>query len=300
MINLIASPTRSARREKLRLSRARRHLFAASIVLLGVAVMTYPSLARWISEVNAENQVQGYVERIEQITPQQRQTALTEAREYNASSAGALIVDPFSNTSDGGVPKLDEDAELYLKMMNLTGDVMARIQVPAINLDLPIRHGATEEVLRSGVGHIYGSSLPVGGAGSRSVLTSHAGLPEATLFSDLSQLVAGDTITIDALGETLVYRVTQIETIEPTAIERLLPEDGRDLISLVTCTPIGVNSHRLVVTAERIALDEAQGQPTIPADGGALIPLWAIALTPTIIVWGGFMVTFVRARRRTR
>ena len=134
---------------------------------------------------------------------------------------------------------------------------MGYVEIPKIDVNLPIYHGTSEEVLQKGIGHLVGSSLPIGGEGFHSVLTGHSGLAGAKLFSDLDQLVPGDTFFLHILGETLAYEVTEINTVLPYETELLLAVPGEDLCTLVTCTPYGVNSHRLLVRGSRVPYEKA-------------------------------------------
>lgn len=151
-----------------------------------------------------------------------------------------------ANASDG--PPLD-----YLDQLRLgRSDTMARLRIPTIGASLPVFHGTSDETLERGVGHLQGSALPVGGAGTNSVLTGHSGIPQSRLFTDLHDLVAGDLMTVEVVGETLTYQVDRIDTVLPTETDLLQPVPGADLLTLVTCTPIGVNTHRLLVQAHRV------------------------------------------------
>ena len=179
---------------------------------------------------------------------------------------------------------------------------MARVKIPSIEVDLPIYHGTDEETLLRGAGHLEGTHLPVGGESTRSVITAHRGLANATMFTDLNRVSEGDSFTIESLGETLVYRVNEIQVIDPTDTGSLQSESGKDLVTLITCTPLGVNTHRILVTGERItptpapALHEAGKAPEIPG-----FPWWALLGTGGILLIGGYLVRrgFVDTRLAT-
>ncbi|GAA1424524.1 hypothetical protein GCM10009640_20930 [Agrococcus citreus] len=174
---------------------------------------------------------------------------------------------------------------------------MARIRIPSIEVDLPIYHGTDEETLRKGVGHLLGSALPVGGSGTHSVLTGHRGLPESVLFSDLDQVAEGETFELDVYGEVLTYAVRDVQVVEPGDTELLLPESARDLVSLVTCTPLGINSHRIVVVGERIPTPEVEAEaaavPDIPGP-----PWWAVGLAAGWALAAGYRWLSALPRRR--
>ncbi|MGM1030415.1 MAG: class C sortase [Actinomycetota bacterium] len=251
----------------------------ALMVMLGVAVLLYPSGASWFSELEQSQRVNAYAEVMDELGPEGRLDELAAAREYNGTLSGGALIDPY-----GGTPLSERRAIVaaYEQQLDLgPADVMARIRIPAIGVDLPIYHGTDEATLRRGIGHLLGSALPVGASteapGTNSVLTGHRGLPESVLFSDLDQVVVGDLFEVDVYGELLTYEVRDVQVIEPGDTEQLMPEAGRDLVTLVTCTPLGVNSHRIIVTGERIPTPEveeaAAGMPDIP---GA--PWWAVGL----------------------
>lgn len=242
--------------------RWRDRLLVAALTLIGTICLTYPSAAQWFTSVELADQA----ERISQNAPVEpaRSAMLDAAHDYNTHLAGA---DPAPGAY-----------ERYESLLD-TGEhtAMGRLTIPKNNTDLPIFHGTSAHVLNQGVGHLYGSHLPVGGDSTRTVLTAHTGLAERELFTHLNQLAPGDTFDIEVAGTSIRYQVTTIETVTPEQADVLKPETGRDLASLVTCTPIGLNTHRLVVTGERIPLDTPpHPDKHIEVPG---FPWWA--------VWGG-------------
>lgn len=256
----------------------------ALLAVIGALAILYPGTASWFSQYNQSRVVESLDHVVDEGPPARLMNALAEAREYNEAlvsgelGTGALL-DPSSNvpTSDGVSPG-GYDYDQLLRANN--AGVMARLRIPAIDVDLPIYHGTSDAVLAKGVGHLEGTSLPVGGLSQHSVLTAHRGLPEATLFNDLNRMRIGDTFTIEVFGEVLTYRTISTETILPDQTQALLPEYGEDLVTLVTCTPLGINTHRYLVTGTRIlptpAADIAAAgeRPEIPG-----FPWWAVALT---------------------
>ncbi len=246
------------------------------MVMAGIAILLYPTIASWFSQLEQSQRVDDYAEVMEQLGPEGREQELADARAYNQTLTGGALIDPYGRT-----PLSDQRAIVaaYEQQLDLgPAEVMARIRIPSIDVDLPIYHGTDEETLRKGVGHLLGSALPVGGPGAHSVLTGHRGLPESVLFSDLDQVTVGETFELDVYGEVLTYEVRDVQVVEPGDTELLLPESDRDLVSLVTCTPLGINSHRIVVVGERIptaeATAEAAAMPEIPGP-----PWWAVALS---------------------
>lgn len=202
---------------------------------------------------------------------------------------------PADSASGSDGPGLD-----YLDQLRLgTSDTMARLRIPTIGASLPVFHGTSDETLERGVGHLQGSALPVGGAGTNSVLTGHSGIPQSRLFTDLHDLVAGDLITVEVVGETLTYQVDRIDTVLPTETDLLQPVPGADLLTLVTCTPIGVNTHRLLVQAHRV--DEAALPAAVVVAGaaGAGFPWWGLVWSGAL-TWGLWFAVRPAALTRER
>jgi len=259
----------------------------AVLTILGAGTMLYPAGASWFSQLEQSQLTQEYsVERGSEGAAVERE-ALVRARAYNDTLPGGAIGDPQDPSSADGTGEI---AEQYRSLLaNDANGVMARIRIPSIGVDLPVYHGTMEETLRAGIGHLFGSSLPVGGIGTHSVLTGHRGLPESMLFTDLDKVVVDDLIQIDVEGETLTYRIISSEVFDPADTDPLLPVAGRDLVTLVTCTPLGINSQRIFVTAERIANppadDPALVMPEIPGK-----PWWTVALAGAFAL-GAIVVT---------
>lgn len=292
-----AAGTTSGRSRRSGAFGAGQRFILASMALIGVLVMMYPTVASWFSAVDEIRVVQEYGATVTEVPDAQRDQMLANAKTYNDTLVSGLIIDPFSSTSHQGTPKIDDDARNYLTQLAVNPeDAVAVVSIPAIDVTLPIFHGATDAILRKGVGHLYGSSLPIGGPGTHAVLTGHSGLPESVLFTDLHKLKIGDEFTITVLGETHYYRIYATDTIEPTEIGGLGVVAGRDLVTLVTCTPIGVNSHRFIVQAERIPAP-AEGttsnvEPTVP------FPWWILVVGPLVVGWATYGIIALRAARK--
>lgn len=205
---------------------------ALLVLLTGVGVMTYPIISNWINEWNGSYAIQALQKEVSSADGEELARQLKLAREYNK--------DPANPT----VP--------YEEVLNYRDGIMGDIRIPVIDVHLPIYHGVSEEVLAKGVGHLPESAFPVGGEGNHAVLTGHTGLPGAYLFTDLIKLKEGDEFFIRVLEEKLTYRVDQILVVLSHETEALEREEGKDYCTLVTCTPYGVNSHRLLVRGERI------------------------------------------------
>ena len=222
--------------------------------LIALGITLYPMISTWYNERHQAEVHIHYQEKVEQVD----NTKLIEAKElavaYNQTILpGAQDEDSFSKEA------LLSASENYGSLLNLAGDgIMGYVEIPTIGVTLPIYHGTNNSTLERGVGHLLGSSLPVGGESTHSVLTAHSGMASQKMFSDLDRLKKGDIFFLDVLGEKLAYQVDQIKTLLPYDTTFLQTEIGNDLCTLVTCTPFGVNTHRLLVRGTRIEYEEAE------------------------------------------
>ena len=219
------------------------------IFILGLGILLYPIVSNLFMSVFQTTAIQEYNYTVEQMEQERIEEILSEARVYNKQFKNTIVVDPFSQEAENNV-----NSE-YNEVLNIDG-TMGYIEIPKIEVNLPIFHGVSEEVLKRGVGHIETTPLPIGGEGNHSVLSAHRGLPSAKLFTDLDKLEIGDIFTIKMLTEILVYEIDQIKVVEPTDTQYLQSEYGEDYITLITCTPYAVNTHRLLVRGERIDTDK--------------------------------------------
>lgn len=242
-------------------------IFAILLIFLaGCAFVVYPMVSNYFYEENQSRVLAQYDETVAQAEAQALSQALEEAREYNEllTSGSAVLTDPFDPTVS-----LDPTVEPYASLLNLAGDgMMGYVEIPSINVYLPIYHGTSSQVLEQGIGHLQNTSLPVGGEGSHTVLTGHTGLAGKRLFTDLTQVEVGDVFYLHILGETLAYQVYETAVVEPHDTSRLVVEPGRDLATLLTCYPYGINSHRLLVFGERVSYEEAAAQEVTQGDTG--------------------------------
>lgn len=221
------------------------------ILSLGIAL--YPMVSSIYNEQHQSKIHTQFLQQVEDTDDSKLQEALQHARAYNAALNGILADENFSETALMGASE-DYDAQL-----NVTGrGIMGYVSVPKINVTLPIYHGTDSGTLERGIGHLLGTSLPVGGDSTHSVLTAHSGMASQRMFSDLPQLKEGDVFYLEVLNETLAYQVDQIKTVLPHDTTYLGIEAERDLCTLVTCTPFGVNTHRLLVRGHRIPYEEAE------------------------------------------
>lgn len=261
------------------------------ILLIGAGLIAYPSFADWWNSFHQSRAVASYAEAVANMNTEEYERIISKAQAYNRklSRSGILWT-------------LDEDEEKeYKEQLDIgTSGIMGYIDIPKIDVMLPIYHGIDESILQVAVGHIPGTSLPVGGKGSHCVVSGHRGLPSARLFTDIDKLVEGDSFTITVLNKTLTYEVDQIRTVLPTDLSDLQIEKGKDYVTLVTCTPYGINTHRLLVRGHRI--ENADGDASVIADALQIEPIYiapfiAIPILILLII-GMFIMTGMRTRRR--
>lgn len=271
------------------------------LALAGIAAILYP----YASDYLARREQAAVGERQQDVVAQAPKQDLTDeweaAREFNRRQLEGRVVvsDPFD--PNNSTPSDEE----YAEVLNLAGDgVMGQLVIPSIGVNLPIYHGVSDDQLLRGVGHLPTTSLPIGGPSTHCVLAGHTGLPSAKILGDIDQLKEGDWFIIRVLGEDHAYRVTSTEVVLPTETQSLVTQDGRDLVTLVTCTPYGVNTHRLLVHAERCEVpqewldmqNQADDVPLLsPADEGA--PLVVLSLIGLGAGAGLILLSWATARR---
>lgn len=214
------------------------------LAVVGVGLLSYPHVSAYLFEKNSQTVIQEYTDIVKE-NPEDMQLEWERAVDYNNQLSGEDIKDPFIENS-GMV--LNDD---YLERLNING-VMGHVSIPKINVNLPIRHGTDEATLTIGTGHLQDTALPVGGMGTHCVITGHTGLANAKMFTDLTQMEKGDVFFIYVLDKILAYEVDQITVIEPENTNDLLPVSNEDYVTLITCTPYGINSHRLLVRGTRV------------------------------------------------
>lgn len=222
------------------------------VLFVAFAVLLYPTVSSYVNEKNGSKVVSNYDAESVRLSNAEKEKMLEDARAYNKEMLSNIdLIDPFSQ----GEKSLDAR---YESLLNVDGSgMMGYIRIPKIKVEIPIYHGTSESVLQTGVGHFWGTSLPVGGESTHTVLTGHRGLPTKTLFTNMDKLVKGDVFYIKVLDETLAYKVDQILTVLPEETEALSIVPGQDYATLVTCTPYAINTHRLLVRGHRIPYKEA-------------------------------------------
>lgn len=230
------------------------------VFLIGFALLVYPSLSDYWNSFHQSEAIMHYAEAVADMKEEDYKRILDSATGYNTTH-------PINWNFT------EKDREEYNKELNFNNDgTMGYIEIPKIDVKLSIFHGTDESVLQTSIGHLEGTSLPVGGIGTHSVLSGHRGLPSARLFSDLDQLREGDTFTIHVLNETLTYEVDQIRVVLPTDLSTLTIDPKQDYLTLVTCTPYGINTHRLLVRGHRI--ENVDGNASIISDAVQIKPIF--------------------------
>lgn len=252
----------------------------------------YPSVASWVSQYSQSQLIENYSSQVQKGVSPSAAEQLKSAREYNkALQAGALLA-PNANIPQGEGRSNDQSMDYWKMLQADSTGIMARLRIPSINVDLPIYHGTSDATLEVGAGHLEGTSLPVGGEGTHSVLTAHRGLAHATMFSNLDKVHEGDTFSIEVMGEVLTYQVVSTTVVDPDQTESLRQVPGQDLVTLVTCTPLGINTQRILVTAQRVLptpqedLSVIGEQPDIPG-----FPWWMLILGGGTSA-GGFFIWY--------
>lgn len=221
-------------------------LIVGLMLFLGIGLILYPFISRWFSRNQQMETIEYMKKNVEQMEEQECEEEWEKAIAYNKALGGGYVGDPFAS---GGEAKAPED---YEQIMNLGDGVMAELMIPCIGVDLPVYHGMEESILERGVGHMARTALPIGGEGNHCVLAGHTGLPGTLLLTELDQVKEGDCFYIKVMEETLAYQVDQVLVVEPEDSSALKAEAGKDYVTLVTCTPYGINTHRLLVRGERI------------------------------------------------
>ena len=246
------------------------------IFLAGLSLLLYPFVANKWNTYRQSRLISSYEEVVSEKTEAgaiDYEAEWLKAQQYNDELMPMILPDSFA------IAEAEGEDEEYMAALNLAGDgIMGTVEIPKIGITLPIYHTTEEEVLERAAGHLEGSSLPIGGENTHAVISAHRGLPSAALFTDLDQLEAGDHFLIHVLDETLCYEVDQILTVEPDDTSALQVEDGEDLVTLLTCTPYGVNSHRLLVRGHRVPYEE-----TVVAEEET--PLAAVSLHTNYLLW---------------
>ena len=233
------------------------------ILVIGLSLLLYPTFSNWWNELHSSRAIADYDESMANMSDEDYTHLFDAAMEYN--EALAQLSHPLMYYDQ--VPG-------YRELLDITGNgIMGYITIEKIDVNLPIYHGTSEGVLQIAVGHVEGSSLPTGGEGTHCVLSAHRGLPSARLFTDLDKMEVGDVFVLSVIDLTLTYQVDQILIVEPYEVDALYAEEGEDYCTLVTCTPYGVNSHRMLVRGSRIENEKQLREIRVTADAALIEPI---------------------------
>ncbi|AYZ22219.1 class C sortase [Gardnerella vaginalis] len=268
-----------------------------ALVLAGILCFSYPVCSTlWNNHVSKEIST-AYDKYNHDQAGDVRRAHIRAAKRYNAMRKDMLTRDPYGGDGQEDITNTP-GYKRYLKTLEEPMGIIGIVKIPKIGVKLPIYHGTKEDTLARGAGHLYGTDLPVGGKGRHTVITAHTGLPNATMFDSLTDLKKGDYFYLDVQGETLRYKVFRINVVDPHDISLLQREKGRDLATLLTCTPYGVNSHRLLVTGYRVLPD-----PVAPPEDHVQWPLWMTLFVIAMIFSAAIlamMITVVAGKRRRK
>ncbi len=296
-----APETVGERDQRIRKAQRRRRLFTILppvLLVLGILVLLYPVIATYQNNLEQQRIAKAFSAEQTNLGPDVLKDELARADEYNRQAAEAPILDPWLESQRPNTPQYSN----YLSQLDVN-PVMATVKVPSADISLPIYHGTETSTLEKGVGYLFGTALPVGDEGTHTVLTGHSGLGSATMFDHLNRVKVGDVFYIEVLGRHLKYKVTDIRTVLPNETESLNKVAGKDLATLITCTPYGINTHRLLVTGERVPMDDQQVAAESAKVEPAVVQTWMIAvvvgiiavLIATAVLWG-----FARKNRKKR
>ena len=266
-------------------------------VVAGLCLINYPFLSEWVNSFHQAEVLSTYDEAIATKSEEELNGYIADAMQYNEGllESNVTLNDAFSS---GG-----SSDETYLSLLSLSPDgVMGTIEIPSIHVTLPIYHGTSSKVLEEGAGHLEGSSLPVGGTGSHAVLSAHSGLPEKRLFSDIYQLAVGDHFKLLVYGLKLEYEVDDIRVVEPWDTSYLSIQPDKDMVTLVTCTPYGINSHRLFVSGHRTEWTDTEVVTSEESAGMHIgireIQIGILAISVVVLLVSGKMLLFSRRRNK--
>lgn len=260
------------------------------VFIAGLSLLLYPTVSDYWNSFHQTRAIAQYAEQVANLDEGAYEELFAEAEKYNRSLIGKE--DRFLMT--------EEERTEYESILNISDSgIMGYIDIPKLKVELPIYHGTDESVLQVAVGHVEGSSLPVGGEGTHCVLSGHRGLPSARLFTDLDELAEGDTFMIQVLNRTLTYEIDQIRIVDPDELDDLEIEEDKDYCTLVTCTPYGINTHRMLVRGHRIENSNAH-KVEVTADATAIDPVMVAPLVAAPILLILLMVLLWKTRKKKR
>ena len=271
----------------------KKHLSTIALILVllaGVSLLLYPTVSDYWNSFHQTKAITTYAENVAALDNASYDAIWDAARQYNRN---------LCSRSNSFLLSQEQKAE-YESLLDISGQgVMGYIEIPSINVSLPIYHGTSDSVLQIAVGHLDWTSLPVGGESTHCVLSGHRGLPSAKLFTNLDQIVEGDTFIIRVLDEVLTYEVDRILIVEPEDVTALQIESGKDLCTLVTCTPYGINSHRLLVRGHRVETEQEEAAVRLVSDGIQIEPLLVAPVVALPMLLALLLVLLLSGNKRT-
>ena len=266
-------------------------ILLVAVLLAGLSLLLYPLVSNYWNSIHQSQAIAAYMDDVSELDDSTYDALWEEAQGYNAS----LLENENRFFPD------EEERQQYEQLLSISDDgIIGYIEIPSIDVTLPIYHGTSEEILQVAIGHIEGSSLPVGGLSTHCVISGHRGLPSSRLFTDIDRLSEGDIFTLLVLDEALTYEVDQIRIVEPDDISLLEIKEGEDLCTLVTCTPYGVNSHRLLVRGHRVENQEATGFLRITADAMMIDSRFVAPILAAPILLGIILFMVLRPLKRKK
>jgi LPXTG-site transpeptidase (sortase) family protein len=272
-------------------------IFIIVLFLAGLSLLLYPFISNQWNNYRQEKLISNY----DEVVGEKVRSGLIDypsewekAEVYNNDLLPSVLPDSFA------VAEASEENEEYMSCLNIAGDgIMGTVEIPKINITLPIFHTTNDEVLEKAAGHLEGSSLPVGGENTHAIISAHRGLPSAALFTDLDKMKAGDHFLLHILDDTLCYEIDQSAVIEPEDTDALAVEEGMDLVTLLTCTPYGINSHRLLVRGHRVPyVPEKLADEKIPLSDMSFHTSYLLWVIVGILVTAGFILFLYRRERK--
>ncbi|MGE6367251.1 class C sortase [Bacillus paramycoides] len=271
----------------------KRNIIFGFIFLLGLSIFLYPTISDWLATRTHYSQVSSFDTKVKSLQKKELERREEQAKEYNkqVQKSTQSLSDPFAE-------KQKENQKSYADVLNI-GDVMGYVEIPKINVKLPIYQGTSEEVLSRGVGYLEKSSLPIGGESTHTVLTGHRGLPSAKLFTDLDKLKESDVFYIHSLDKVLAYEVDQIKVVLPSEVADLMVVEKQDYATLLTCTPYGVNTHRMLVRGHRIPYEPKEKEKAINSEPSMLEDWRVVASIFAILVAVVLLILIKRKKKKS-
>lgn len=257
-------------------------ILASVILIAALGIAMYPTVSQWVNNLLSESAIMQYNDTVDTLSVEDKAAQFAEAEEYNRG-LNEVVSDSFSSEAFAG-------DERYNSILNITEDgQIGTINIPSIDCRLPIYHGSSEDMLTKGAVHLAGTAFPIGDSSARSVISAHTAFPGKIFFDKLTEVNIGDGFSVTVLGDTLYYKVVDINVVMPDETEYLMPEKGKDLITLVTCTPYSINTHRLLVTGERdntprVEMTAIEEPHTVPVDLGLSVALIITAIVSAMIL----------------